>query len=82
MKLLIYCRDSYGNDNWFECIGVIEHLGSLGSDGSSAGHYICDIKDRKTDLWFRTNDSNIPSQICVNEVSKIGYAKLFRRKDE
>ena len=74
-------RDSTGADAWFEPICVIEHTGMLEKGGRSAGHYICDIKEKSTKQWYRTSDDSYPSKIDVDEVSAQGYAILFKRYD-
>ena len=57
---------------------VIEYSGRLTSTGESQGHYFCDVKDKETNLWFRTNDNSHPVKIGIAEVSKNGYAFLFQ----
>ena len=58
---------------------MIEFNGTLSSAGDSNGHYICDIKDKITDSWFRTSDETQPISIQNSEVSKLGYVALFKR---
>ena len=47
----------------YEPIAVIEHMGRITDRKTSEGHYICDVKDKKSDKWHRTNDSKIPVMI-------------------
>ena len=58
---------------------MIEFQGSVNSSGRSEGHYICDIKERSTQQWFRTNDNNLPVPIEVEDVSQMGYVILYRK---
>ena len=63
----------------FEAVSIIEFQGSLRSSGDSQGHYICDIKDKSTNRWFRTNDNSIPVPIEVQDVSKFAYVMMYRK---
>ena len=63
----------------YEAIGVIEFQETLTRAGVSQGHYICDIKNKETNLWYRTNDNRDPFQIGTSQVSKKASAVLFRR---
>ena len=63
----------------YEAVAVIEYQGTLSRAGVSQGHYICDIKDKETNLWFRTNDNRNPFQIGTSQVSKKASAVLFKR---
>ena len=58
---------------------MIEYKGRLTSTGESQGHYFCDVRDKKRNVWFRTNDNSDPVKISVADVSKNGYAVLFQR---
>ena len=78
-KLIIYDRDAGGDVSGYAAIAVIEFQGTLTRAGASQGHYICDIKNKETNLWFRTNDNRDPIQISTNQVSKKPYAVLFKR---
>ena len=79
IQIFFNFRDSNGSDAWYEPIGVIEHKGKLGESGLSGGHYVCDVKEKYSKQWFRTNDDCMPVQISSSEVSKQGYAILLRR---
>ena len=57
-------------------------IGNLQTSGTSTGHYVCDIKERTTNLWYRTNDDSYPIEIDVTEVSKQAYSIMFMRSDE
>ena len=48
--------------------------------GETCGHYICDLKDEKSQLWFRTNDNQTPSQINVHNVTKKTVVVLYKKK--
>ena len=72
-------RDATGSVSGYEAVAVIEYQGTLSRAGVSQGHYICDIKDKETKLWFRTNDNRNPSQISTSQVSKKASAVLFKR---
>ena len=47
--------------------------------GSSSGHYVCDVKEKSSNLWYRTNDKTLPLEINTDSVSTQGYAILLRR---
>ena len=72
-------RDTRGSVSGYEAIGVIEFQETLTRAGVSQGHYICDIKNKETNLWFRTNDNRDPFQIGTTQVSRKASAVLFRR---
>ena len=63
----------------YEAVAIIEYQGNLDSQGDSAGHYICDVKDKVTECWFRTNDNMIPIQVQVDSVSDMAYVILYRK---
>ena len=79
---MIILRDSIGADVWYTPISIIEHRGLLSTSGPSAGHYVCDVKDKSTSKWFRTNDEQNPVQIDVAEVSNQAYAVLFMKTED
>ena len=62
----------------YESIAVIEYLGNITRSGDTWGHYICDVRD-KWFRWYRTNDNQNPIQLKVSDVSKKGYAIMFKR---
>ena len=76
-----YCRDGTGSEAWYEPISVVEFRGRLHPDGSSEGHYVCDVKENSSNKWFRTNDDNLPIPISTSEVSKLAYVVLFKRAE-
>ena len=78
---MIFYRDSTDKVSKFEAVSVIEFQGSVSSSGRSQGHYICDIKERSTQQWYRTNDNNHPVPIEVEDVSQMGYVILYRKLD-
>ena len=68
-----------GLDCFFDPIAVLEHRGRIISGGETRGHYTCDIKDKESGQWYRTNDDCLPKIITENEVSKLGYIILLER---
>ena len=74
-----FYRDVDGSQHLYEAISVIEFNGRLSSIGESEGHYICDIKDKASNFWFRTNDAANPTQIESSDVSKYGYVIMYKR---
>ena len=60
-------------------IAVIKHAGKLTSAGQTVGHYTCDVKDKATLKWFRTNDCQMPSFIPAIEITKYGYIVLYKK---
>jgi uncharacterized UBP type Zn finger protein len=63
----------------YETIAIIEYEGSIRSAGESQGHYICDVKDKSSKLWFKTNDNSNPIPIRIEDVSKLAYVILYKR---
>ena len=61
---------------------MIDFQGSLTNTGESQGHYTCDVKDARTETWYRTNDNRNPVQIAMKNVSKHGYVVLYKRIPE
>ena len=47
--------------------------------GELEGHYLCDIKNKVSNKWFRTNDNSDPIPIRSFDVSQYGYVILFKR---
>ena len=58
---------------------VIEFQGNVNQVGESRGHYICDLQEQKSGLWFRTNDNSHPVQIQRNQVTQSAYVVLMNR---
>ena len=77
--LLCNHRDTKGFYSWYEATAVIEFNGRLSTNGLSEGHYTCDVKESTSNMWFRTNDNCLPTQIDPQDVSKYGYVVLFKR---
>ena len=50
------------------------------SDGEGVGHYICDVKSKDKDMWFQTNDNQIPVSISANEVTQSPVVVLYKKK--
>ena len=72
-------RDVEGNQDWYEAISVIEYSGRLSPTGESEGHYLCDIKENISNIWFKTNDDSDPVPIRTSDVSQYGYVVLYKR---
>ena len=68
-----------GNTDAYEVVAVIEYQGNMSSTGDSVGHYNCDIKDKVSGMWFRTNDNNDPVHIEVAAVSVSAYVVLYKK---
>ena len=75
----LYYRDGNENLYCYESIAVIEYVGHLSRTGVSQGHYICDVKDENSKLWYRTNDDCRPIELSVSEVSQSPYVVLYKR---
>ena len=71
-----------GNEASYEPISLVEFEGSISSTGQSQGHYICDIRECLSKLWFRANDNNYPTPIRPKDVSKNAYVILLKRCDD
>ena len=50
------------------------------TDGEGEGHYICDVKDRASEYWYRTNDNRnavpILSENVTQNTSVVLYTKI------
>ena len=77
-----FFRDGNGDQYWYEAVAVIEYVGQLSNTGISRGHYICDVKEANSKIWYRTNDGRLPSELRVTEVSQNAYVVLYKRVDE
>ena len=73
------CRDEDGHQAFYGPTAVIEFKGRVYPSGESAGHYLCDVKDKTSRKWFRTNEDKFPHQIETSDVSKCGYVVLYKR---
>ena len=71
-----------GHDEYYQAISIVEFEGSINSSGQSHGHYICDVEEQTSKVWFRTNDNSFPLPILLEDVSKNAYVVLLRRSDE
>ena len=74
-------RDSCNSGSYYEAIAVIEFKGELNDYQESSGHYICDVKEKSSNCWFRANDNYDPIQIDVTDVSKYGYVILLKKME-
>ena len=63
-------------------MAVIEFVGTLNRSGISQGHYICDVKDASSKLWYRTNDARCPMELKVSDVSQNAYVVLYKRVEQ
>ena len=75
-------RDAHDRFEEFEPIALIEHQGAILEEGQTYGHYICDLKDEKMQLWFRTNDNQTPFQINVKDVTKKPVVVLYKKVNQ
>ena len=76
---LYIIRDTADTVSRYEPVAIIEFQGSVRSTGESDGHYVCDIKERSTKMWFRTNDNNDPQPLEFEDVTKLAYVVLYRK---
>ena len=74
-----FSRDRSGNYSTFEPIAIVEHQGQLSQDGETQGHYICDLEDKETLKWFRTNDNQIPILIELISVTQNPVVILYKK---
>ena len=63
----------------YEPIALVEHQGHLSQDRETQGHYICDLEDKETLQWFRTNDNQIPIPIELEIVTKNPVVILYKK---
>ena len=63
----------------YEAIAVVVFSGRVDNYGQSHGHYTCDVKDKASQAWFRTNDSVMPVSIESKDVSSLPYVVLYKR---
>ena len=77
---MIYHRDTRSNVYEYEPIASIEFRGTVSATGESSGHYICDVKPKSNENWFRTNDNEHPKSILKKQVTKCNYVTLYKRK--
>ena len=75
-------RDMYDKVEEFDPIALIEHQGAMLEDRETCGHYICDLKDQKRQLWFRTNDNQTPFQINVRSVTEKPVVVLYKKVNQ
>ena len=71
--------DKVGSSPIFTPIAVIDHTGSLGADGATEGHYMCDIKSREG-KWYHTSDNLTPKEITRRQVTKQAAVVLFSKQ--
>jgi hypothetical protein len=68
-----------GDEADYQAISIVEFEGSINSAGQSQGHYICDVQEQSSKVWFRTNDNCLPVPILLEDVSKNAYVILLKR---
>ena len=78
-KLHTFFRDKADHVSKYEPVSIIEYRGRLNATGESGGHYICDLKDKKSQLWFRTNDNLQPFEIGSLNVTKKPVVVLYKK---
>ena len=76
LNVKFICRDNFGVLATYETIAVIEFMGNV----DSSGHYKCDVKDKESGHWFRTNDNATPLIINREHVSNLPYVVLYKKK--
>ena len=76
-----FFRDQQGFNANYEVISALEFRGSIDHSGESHGHYICDVQDKTTNSWFRTNDNSYPVPIQPDAVTKKAYVVLLKRSN-
>ena len=63
----------------FKPVAVIDHRGgNVRSDGTSQGHYICDIST-KDGHWFHTSDNDKPCKLNKHKVTKYAAVVLYKK---
>ena len=72
-------RDEIGTESGYEPLAIIEHQGQMTKKGEGQGHYICDIRNKEDQLWYRTNDNHNPVPISINNVTKHPVVVLFKK---
>ena len=77
---IYYLRDRSRSEGEFEVLAVIEHEGNMTEDGDGQGHYICDVKCKQSNSWFKTNDNANPLPIYLQNVTKYGVVILYKKK--
>ena len=77
---MINFRDKSKTEAKFEPVAVVQHSGTMTGDGEGQGHYICDVKCKKSKCWYRTNDNMDPVLISANNVTKKSIVILYKRK--
>ena len=64
----------------YEPIACIEFRGTVTSTGQSSGHYICDVKPKFSNEWYRTDDTKTFKLKDENNVTNLSYVTLYRKK--
>ena len=72
-------RDQSSSVSSYEPIAVIEHQGQMTSQGEGQGHFICDVKQRNTETWYKTNDNQDPISIPIQSVTKNAIVVLYKQ---
>ena len=75
----IQITDKVGSTSTFCPIAVIDHTGSMQSQGQTQGHYMCDVKTREN-KWFHTSDNMTPKEITERQVTKQAAVVLYSKQ--
>ena len=51
----------------------------MSDEGQTQGHYICDLKDIESKVWFRANDNQHPIPISLSNVTKKPVVVLYKK---
>ena len=75
------CRDFEGKNYFYQPIAIVDYQGNFSTNGDNetSGHYTCDVRDKTSNMWFRTNDDCVPVQISQEEMTKNAYLVLYEK---
>ena len=51
----------------------------MSDGGQTQGHYICDLEDKETGVWFRTNDNLKPVPVSMGNVTNKPVVVLYKK---
>ena len=72
--------DSNGFPRTYTPISIIFHRGGIEPRAGSIRHYLCDVKSKYDQRWYRTSDESLPEVLDEPSVTKMGYVILYRQK--
>lgn len=75
---MYYFRDMNADQRWFEPIALIQHQGNMTRDGKGEDHFICDVKENRSQTWYRTNDNRDAIPIYSDDVTKTPSIVLYK----